>query len=411
MAPQPTRTSTWRSRALTGLAGFSVLVLTACGTGSGSGGDGPATGGASGAAASDAPATEPAVSVAPAADTTMVNPVDPVTVTADQGRLTDVSVVSDEGVEASGDMSEDETTWTSTKPLDFDAAYTVTYSAENNGRTSEGTSAFSTVDAAHEMDVRMNVRDGGTYGVWQIVEFDFSEPIQNKDEIEQAVSVNGGGDQDGAFRWYSDTKLRYRPAEPWAPDSKVKVAIELLGKDVGNGMIGNENQTVNFTTGPEHRAYVDNNTKTLVAFENGRKTGEWPVTLGNPDWPSTTGKKVIIEQAESYEFKPSSLNLSPGDPHYYEPFNASNVARLTWSGEFIHQALPSAMPVLGYANISHGCVGMPPEGAKYIFDTFRPGDMVEVVNTDYPQADPDDGFGDWNIPFDKYSDENWHGNW
>lgn len=411
MAPQPTRTSTWRSRALTGLAGFSVLVLTACGTGSGSGGDGPAAGGASGAAASDAPATEPAVSVAPAADTTMVNPVDPVTVTADQGRLTDVSVVSDEGVEASGDMSEDETTWTSTKPLDFDAAYTVTYSADNNGRTSEGTSAFSTVDAAHEMDVRMNVRDGGTYGVWQIVEFDFSEPIQNKDEIEDAVSVNGGGDQDGAFRWYSDTKLRYRPAEPWAPDSKVKVAIELLGKDVGNGMIGNENQTVNFTTGPEHRAYVDNNTKTLVAFENGRKTGEWPVTLGNPDWPSTTGKKVIIEQAESYEFKPSSLNLSPGDPHYYEPFNASNVARLTWSGEFIHQALPSAMPVLGYANISHGCVGMPPEGAKYIFDTFRPGDMVEVVNTNYPQADPDDGFGDWNIPFDKYSDENWHGNW
>lgn len=410
MAPQPTRKSTWRLRALTGLAGFSVLALAACGTGSGSGG-GPAAGGASGAAASDAAATEPAVSVAPAADTTMVNPVDPVTVTTDQGRLTNVSVVSDEGVEASGDMSEDDITWTSNEPLDFDAAYTVTYSVDNNGRTSEGTSAFSTVDAAHEMDVTMNVRDGATYGVWQIVEFDFSEPIRNKDEIEQAVSVNGGGDQDGAFRWYSDTKLRYRPAEPWAPDSKVKVAIELLGKDVGNGMIGNENQTVNFTTGPEHRAYVDNNTKTLVAFENGQKTGEWPVTLGNPDWPSTTGKKVIIEQAESYEFKPSSLNLSPGDPHYYEPFNASNVARLTSSGEFIHQALPSAIPVLGYANVSHGCVGMPPEGAKYIFDTFRPGDMVEVVNTNYPQADPDDGFGDWNIPFDKYSDENWHGNW
>ncbi len=287
----------------------------------------------------------------------------------------------------------------------------MTYTADNNGRTAEGTSAFSTVDAAHEMDVRMNVRDGSTYGLWQVVEFDFSEPILNKDEIEKAVTVTGGGDQDGAFRWYSDTKLRYRPAEPWAPDSKVKVAIELLGKDVGNGMIGNENQTVNFTTGPEHRAYVDNNTKTLVAYENGKKTGEWPVTLGNPEWPSTTGKKVIIEQAESYEFKPSSLNLSPGDPHYYEPFNASNVARLTWSGEFIHQALPSAMPVLGYQNVSHGCVGMPVEGAKYIFDTFRPGDMVEVVNTGYPQADPDDGFGDWNIPFDKYSDENWHGNW
>ena len=37
--------------------------------------------------------------------------------------------------------------------------------------------------------------------------------------------------------------------------------------------------------------------------------------------------------------------------------------------------------------------------------------MVEVVNTDYPQADPDDGYGDWNIPFEHYSDEDWHGNW
>ena len=87
------------------------------------------------------------------------------------------------------------------------------------------------------------------------------------------------------------------------------------------------------------------------------------------------------------------------------------MSRLTWSGEFIHQALPSAMPVLGVANVSHGCVGMPPEGAAYIFETFRPGDMVEVVNTDYPQADPDDGYGDWNIPFEHYSDEDWHGNW
>ncbi|MCT1803782.1 Ig-like domain-containing protein, partial [Kocuria carniphila] len=172
MAPHSPRKSTWRSRAVTGLAGFSVLALAACGTGSG--GDGAASGspsdGASNATATEA-AGEPTVTVAPAANTTMVNPVDPVTVTADQGKLTDVSVVSDDGQEAAGELSEDGTTWTSTKPLEFDSAYTVTYTADNNGRTAEGTSAFSTVDAAHEMDVRMNVRDGGTYGLWQVVEF------------------------------------------------------------------------------------------------------------------------------------------------------------------------------------------------------------------------------------------------
>ena len=34
----------------------------------------------------------------------------------------------------------------------------------------------------------------------------------------------------------------------------------------------------------------------------------------------------------------------------------------------------------------------------------------QVIDARAPD-DPDDGFGDWNIPFDKYSDENWHGNW
>lgn len=351
------------------------------------------------------------VEVSPAADTSMVNPVDPVVVTADGGELTDVTVsAAGSGERVEGELAQDGHEWRSKAPLAFDETYTVDYTARSGDRDSTGQSVFSTVDAAHEADVALNVKDGQTYGVWQVVEFNFSEPVMNKDEVEKAVTVDGAH-RDGAFRWYSDRKLRFRPEQPWDPNSKVTVTVNILGKDLGNGMIGNGNETVSFSTGAEQRVFVDNNTKTLVAYVNGKETGRWPVTLGNPDWPSTTGKKVIIEQAASYEFKASSLNLKPGDPHYYPPFDASNVSRLTWSGEFIHQALPSAMPVLGVANVSHGCVGMPPEGAAYIFETFRPGDMVEVVNTDYPQADPDDGYGDWNIPFEHYSDEDWHGNW
>jgi len=351
------------------------------------------------------------VEVSPAADTSMVNPVDPVVVTADGGELTDVTVsAAGSGERVEGELAQDGHEWRSKAPLAFDETYTVDYTARSGDRDSTGQSVFSTVDAAHEADVALNVKDGQTYGVWQVVEFNFSEPVMNKDEVEKAVTVDGAH-RDGAFRWYSDRKLRFRPEQPWDPNAKVTVTVNILGKDLGNGMIGNGNETVSFSTGAEQRVFVDNNTKTLVAYVNGKETGRWPVTLGNPDWPSTTGKKVIIEQAASYEFKASSLNLKPGDPHYYPPFDASNVSRLTWSGEFIHQALPSAMPVLGVANVSHGCVGMPPEGAAYIFETFRPGDMVEVVNTDYPQADPDDGYGDWNIPFEHYSDEDWHGNW
>ncbi|WP_270263230.1 L,D-transpeptidase [Kocuria marina] len=399
------------------LALAGLLGLSACAAGSDAAPAAPssaASSSADAAASGSAPSTPSGtvrVEVSPGADASMVNPVDPVVVTADGGQLTDVTVsAASSGERVEGELAEGGHEWRSSAPLAFDETYTVDYTARSGDRDSTGQSVFSTVDAAHEADVALNVKDGQTYGVWQVVEFNFSEPVVNKDAVEKAVTVDGAH-RDGAFRWYSDRKLRFRPEQPWDPNAKVTVTANILGKDLGNGMIGNGNKTVSFRTGAEQRAFVDNNTKTLVAYVNGKETGRWPVTLGNPDWPSTTGKKVIIEQAASYAFKASSLNLKPGDPHYYPPFDASNVSRLTWSGEFIHQALPSAMPVLGVANVSHGCVGMPPEGAAYIFETFRPGDMVEVVNTDYPQADPDDGYGDWNIPFEHYSDEDWHGNW
>ncbi|RLY92257.1 L,D-transpeptidase [Kocuria tytonicola] len=399
--------------ALTCLGLVALLGLTGCA----SGGDDAAPAGASGSpAAEGAPARSsaaaaPTVKVTPGTDATAVNPADPVVVRADAGELTRVTLTaSSTGKTTGGELSEDKREWRTSEPLEFHETYTVEHTARNGDEERSGRSVFSTVDAAHEADVSLNVQDGQTYGVWQVVEFEFSEPVTDKDAVEKAVTVDGAHEK-GQFRWYSDQKLRFRPEKPWTPDSTVKVSANILGTHLGNGMIGNGNKTVSFKTGPEQRAYVDDTTKTLVAYVDGKETGRWPVTLGDPEWPSTTGKKVILEQAASYPFKASSLNLKPGDPHYYPPFDATNVSRLTWSGEFVHQALPSAWPVLGVANVSHGCVGMPPEGASYIYDVFRPGDMVEVVNTNYPQADPADGYGDWNIPFEHYADENWHGNW
>lgn len=352
------------------------------------------------------------VTVAPADAAVEHNPVEPVVVRADGGELTDVVLVPAAGGDpVPGELSADGRTWTSTAVLAFDTPYVLHWSAASGTGPTTGTSTFTTVLAAHEVDARLNVAEGGVYGTGQVLEFTFSEPVVHKEQVEEAVTVDGGGDRAGAFRWYSDTTLRYRPAEKWAPRSEITVSLDLLGLDVGHGMVGNHDLRRSFSTGAEHYARVDNETKTLTAWVDGEVAGTFPVTLGNPDWPSTTGQKVIMEQAPTYLFKASSLDLEPGDPHWYDTFWASNVSRLTASGEFVHQALPSALPVLGIANVSHGCVGMPPEGAKFIHDVFRPGDVVEVVGTGYPQADPDDGYGDWNIPLEHYADEEWKGDW
>jgi lipoprotein-anchoring transpeptidase ErfK/SrfK len=77
--------------------------------------------------------------------------------------------------------------------------------------------------------------------------------------------------------------------------------------------------------------------------------------------------------------------------------------RLSNSGIFIHQATPSAMPYLGARNLSHGCIGLSPEGASWVFANMGAGDLVNTVGTPNATIAPTDGFGDWNIPFAQYA--------
>lgn len=352
------------------------------------------------------------VEVLPALDTVEINPIEKVTVTTADSVLTSVTVETAEGEALDGELSEDGTVWTSTANMLFHSDYTVTWQAEDaEGTKGKGTSTFSTVSAPYEADAIINIAEGAQGGIGQIIQINFSEPVLNKAEVEKSITVTGGGDHAGKFRWYSDYMVRYRPEHKWATNSTITVTIDIFGLDIGNGMIGNHTTVRTFKTWNKRYAYADNLTKTIKMYVDDVLVRESPITLGNSEWPSVVGELPIMEKAESYYFNPGSLNLEENDPHYYEPFWASWTARLTSGGVFVHQALPTAWGVVGIANVSHGCIGMLPEDAKFFYQTFGVGDIVETANTGYPQADPDDGYGDWNIPFAHYDDENWKGNW
>lgn len=352
------------------------------------------------------------VEVYPALDEVEINPIETVTVTTADSTLTKVTVTTAKGEELAGELAADGKSWASTDRMLFHSDYTVEWEAEDAaGTAGTGESTFSTVSAAYEVDALMNFDEGATYGIGKIIQFNFSEPILNKAEVEKRITIEGGGDQAGKFRWYSDYMLRYRPEDKWATNSAVTVTIDLFGLDVGNGMIGNHTTTRTFKTWNKRYALADNNTKTIKMYVDDVLVREAYITLGNPEWPSVVGQLVIMEKAESYYFNPGSLNLAENNPHYYEPFWASWTSRLTSGGVFVHQALPSAWSSVGRVNVSHGCIGLLPDDAKFFYNTFGVGDVVETVNTGYPQADPDDGYGDWNIPFANYHDSSWKGNW
>ena len=58
--------------------------------------------------------------------------------------------------------------------------------------------------------------------------------------------------------------------------------------------------------------------------------------------------------------------------------------RITASGEFLHGA-PWSMWAQGKRNVSHGCIGMSPENALWLFERSNIGDVVEVSGTSVPQ--------------------------
>lgn len=329
------------------------------------------------------------------------------------GQFVSVTLMPEGGtVEVPSSFSADAKSWTTTQKLATKTKYTLTYVLQDEkDEVQEKSFTFTSDNTKAKVATTVNINDGATYGVGWVLQFNLSEDVSDHAAFEKSIKVTGGGDQKGAFRWYSDHMVRYRPENYWAPNSKVTVAIDTEGVNLGDEKIGNTKSTVSFNVGPKRTAFADNLTKDIKLYVDDKLIHTNPITLGNQEWPSVVGKLVVMEQAESYFFDPTSLGLDPSDPHWYAPFYAHNVSRLTTSGVFVHQALPSAFNSIGIENVSHGCIGMWPEDAKFFFDTFGPGDIVETVNTGYPQADPDDGYGDWNIPFANYPDASWKGNW
>jgi lipoprotein-anchoring transpeptidase ErfK/SrfK len=75
--------------------------------------------------------------------------------------------------------------------------------------------------------------------------------------------------------------------------------------------------------------------------------------------------------------------------------------RISNSGEFVHSA-PWSVAQQGNSNVSHGCINLSPENAKWFFDNVKKGDVVINVNTGGPNLKPWDGFGDWQIPWGQW---------
>lgn len=351
------------------------------------------------------PVVAPAqLTISPADGAKQVNPAAPVSLKVSNGRIERVALTSETGDAVEGTLSADGAGWTASGVLKFNTHYSFTYSVvDSAGRRSNSTRTFGTVSAANEADAAIYPLDGMKVGVAQPLQITFSEPVLNRDAVEKAIKISSSSGQVGEFHWFSNTMVRYRPETFWAANSTITMDMQLFGVDLGNGQIGNFNKKVTVHIGDKKVAIADATAHTFTASVNDQPAGQWPATMGDTRFPSARGFLVLMEKYRVEHMSAASIGLKPGDPAYYGELDVNYATRLTPSGEFIHQATDSAMPYVGVANLSHGCIGLGPDGAKWVFDNMTSGDVVQVINTEGDFANFDDGFGDWNIPWAQYA--------
>ena len=340
-----------------------------------------------------------AVTASPADGAEGVDPLAPISVGVTAGTLESVALTNPDGVDIPGTIAADGLSWTASAELGYGRTYTISATAKNVAGVSNQTqTSFTTVVPNNKTAVRVYPSNGMTVGIAQPLSFFFDEPITDRDAALHAITVTTTPEQAGGFRWINDQEVRWRPAEFWQPHTTVVVAVDIYGRDLGEGVYGQQDVDVSFVIGRSMVADIDDNTKQMVVTQDGQVINTIPVSLGSNRYPTYNGIHVVAENYEKKIMDSSTWGLTGTGAYRTE---VSWATRISSSGEFVHAA-PWSVDSQGYENVSHGCVNVSTDAAKWFYDTFIPGDPVIIKNTVGPSLEVWDGYGDFQLPFDQY---------
>lgn len=388
---------------LGGVVGLAVLLVTSCTSSSATSEQDD------GAAQRETSSTRPAppkkpiqLSITPGDKAAGVEPGAPVTIAAVDGKVTQVSLVNQAGEPVAGQLSPDGTTWQTTQPLGFAKTYTATATGEGtDGKPATVTSVFTTATPRLKADLSMNPLDGQTVGVGQPLAFYFDAPVVNKVAAQQAIQIQTTPAVEGAFYWFDDTEVHWRPREYWAPGTKVTINAAIFGRDFGNGIYGNDSRTANITIGDAVVAVADGATHQMTVTVNGAVARTIPISMGKPGHETPAGTYVVMSEHTNYTMDSSTYGVPTDAAEGYRT-TVSVATRMSNSGIFYHSA-PWSVGDQGRRNVSHGCLNMTTENARWLQSISNKGDVITVQNSGGQTLEPWDGLGDWQIPWDQWT--------
>lgn len=360
------------------------------------------------ASSSEALNTKVRVSSKPKFGSVDVAPNDTVTVTVFSAKIKSLDVTGDDGSVVTGNISEDQATWTLGQRLAYNTTYTFDgIAVDAEGVESPFTGTIATVKPDKTIRASFQIPSGTTVGVAAPVIITFAEPVEDKAAAQSTFKVTTDkGDIEGSWGWLQDEDIQgtgvkqsivhFRPAAYWPGYTNVHVEANLSGVDLGSGW-GQEDIVTDFAIGRSQIVQADVNSFRMVVWVDGQITKNYPVSYGKESVPgrnTVSGIHVVTEKYPEFEMC---------NPEYdYCNVKEKWAVRINNNGEFIHENALTT-PYLGIANVSHGCVNMGVGDAEDYYNSALYGDPVEVTNTGVQMSEKDYIY-DWIYSYDKWKE-------
>jgi lipoprotein-anchoring transpeptidase ErfK/SrfK len=371
----------------------------------------------------DTPTTAPSppwtgtIAFAPVTNAADVPVPDPVTVTVTSAILDSVTLTSADGKQVAGDFDADRRAWHATGVLGYNRRYMFAVSATDlSGRRVTRSSTFTTVRPSNltlaylQANAALLLTDRKTYGVGQPVVVRFDEKVPDRAAAQGALEVITEPHVDGAWHWFSDQELHWRPPAHWTPGTKVTVNAKIYGKHLGGGLYGQRDSSASFTIGPSKIAIADDNTHRIQVTVNGRRVRTVPTSMGKHesttgargqriDFRTRSGVHVVLGNERVTRMTSASFGITSGPDAYDQRIEWTT--HMSYAGEYLHAA-PWSVADQGVRDVSHGCLNVSTQDAIWFYNNFGPGDIIEVRNTGIA-LDPTDGLGDWTLSWEQWT--------
>jgi lipoprotein-anchoring transpeptidase ErfK/SrfK len=361
---------------------------------------------------SPAPVPKAVIAVNPA-HATSYNPTAPVTVSATGGRLESVTLVNPEGKHVPGAISGGR--WQASEVLGYGRTYRVTAVAVNaDGVKTVKKSSFTTLTPNNmtlpyfDTVYGSAIIDKGTYGVGMIPVVHFDEAIPDRAAAERTLQVTTTPHVDGSWYWADDQDVHWRPESFYTPGTTVAITAKVYGKDLGNGLYGQSDESISFKIGPKRVSIADASTHQVKVYFGDKLVRTMPTSMGRGGTvPGKNGQTIylwtmpgtytVINHENPAVMSSDSYGLPANSPLGYAPEKVPWATKISTDGIYLHE-LDATVWAQGHENLSHGCLNLNYDNARWFYEHSTVGDVVKVVHSGGPEIQQWQG-GDWSVPW------------